>query len=101
MICPDHWCDCLVSYLTHSTLYWVDGGGNGQHRVPKIEKSAMDGSNRTTIFTEGLGRPLAITVYHPVGVSGEPGRIYWTDNLYKRIESAALNGTDRRVEIGE
>lgn len=77
----------------------MDGGGNSDNRTSKIEMSALDGSNMTTIIMEELGRPRAIVVDNPIG-GEDGGRIYWTDNLYKRIESASLNGSDRRVEIG-
>lgn len=87
---------------SHSTLYWVDGGGNDGEGEPRIERCHLDGSNRTTVVSGDLGRPRGIAVDNPVGVEEGEGRIYWTDNLNGKIESASLNNdSDRRVEIGE
>ncbi len=65
--------------------------------MPKIVRVAMDGSNGTTVVGSNLGQPRAVAVDHPVGQEG--GRIYWTDMLRVRIESAALDGSDRRVVV--
>ena len=60
----------------------------------------MDGSNRSVLVLDALGRPRAIAVDNPIGQEEGEGRVYWTDNLYQRIESVSLNGSHRRVEIG-
>ncbi len=79
----------------------MEGGGNDQRRgASKIEMSAMDGTGRTAIITQGLGVPRAVTVDHPVG-AGDGGRIYWTDEFHGRIESANLDGSDRTVVVGK
>ena len=96
--------DCGTFYqsllpIRYSSLYWVDGGGNGRDRTPKIEMSAMDGSSRTTLFSgRSLGMPRAMAVDHELGEEG--GRIYWTDDQRGRIESATLDGSDRERVAG-
>ena len=59
----------------------------------------MDGTNRTTIATHQLGQPRSIVVDHSPGHG--TGRIYWTDAQRRRIESSALDGSNRRIVIGE
>ena len=86
----------LLFIITNSTLFWIDAGDNT--RPPKIESSAMDGSKRKVIISEHLGTPRAITVDYSIGES--EGRIYWTDQLHRRIESASLNGSERRAIEG-
>ncbi len=85
----------IISILSLSKLYWVDAGGI----KPRIEVSYMDGSGRRAIVRKNIGLPRALVVDHPVGQS--EGRIYWTDELNGRIESASLDGENRTVVIGE
>ncbi len=76
--------EVLVLDWIGRAIYWVDsyidGQGNGLDGAPRIERVAMDGSNRTSIVTQDLAQPRAIVVDHPVGQ--ESGCIYWTDAVY-------------------
>lgn len=54
----------------------------------------MDGSHRETIITLEDGIPNALTVDYA------DGKIYWTDYASKEINSAKLDGTERRLVIG-
>lgn len=60
---------------------------------PKIEVSEMDGGNRKSIVTEGVFWPNGLALDYAVD------RIYWTDAKRHAIESAKLDGTDRRKVI--
>lgn len=73
-------------------LYWT----NCNLSKPSIERSILDGSNREVIVNTDLFQPQGITV--------DQGRrrIYWTDvreGLDFRLESAGLNGEDRKLII--
>ena len=96
---PIHMCMYTHTHTPRS-LFWIDTGDvehPNQSMHPKIYTSALDGSHTNAIITANLGRPLYVTVDNP----GANGRIYWTDSYYDRIESATLNGGDRRVVLGE
>ncbi len=81
------------------SLYWIDAGDRDRDVLPKIEKSAMDGSGRHVLLSEMSGLPRGIAVHHPS--RGVGGRMYWTDEMRGVIESAALNGSNRQVLAGE
>ena len=76
----------------------MDTGSQDGRGDAKIEMSAMDGTGRTAIVTDSLGLPRCIAVDHAPGEL--EGRIYWTDESYRKIESASLNGSDRVTVIG-
>lgn len=57
---------------------------------PKIEVSEMDGRNRQSIITEGVFWPNGLALDYAID------RLYWTDAKHHAIESAKLDGSDRR-----
>lgn len=71
----------------HGMIYWSDWG-----KVPKIERSGMDGSNREVIVkqSQDLEWPNGLTIDY---VSR---RIYWIDSKLHKIGSANMDGTDHR-----
>ncbi|XP_026293650.1 protein cueball [Frankliniella occidentalis] len=71
-------------------LFWT----NTNRRAPSIERSNLDGSNRTVIVTEDL--------YVPVGIAVDQieRKLYWTQELggiYYSIERSDLDGSNREV----
>ncbi|XP_017769836.1 PREDICTED: low-density lipoprotein receptor-related protein 4 [Nicrophorus vespilloides] len=66
-------------------MYWSDWGEN-----PKIERAAMDGSNRILI-TNNLTWPNGLAIDH------ETGRLYWSDGGKNSIEYADLDGRHHKV----
>lgn len=73
---------------TRGWMYWSDWG-----KAAKIERAWMDGSHREIIVSEGLGWP------NNLAVDAETNRVYWCDANKDVIESAAADGSDRRVLI--
>uniref|UniRef100_A0A1B6FQL9 Protein cueball n=2 Tax=Cuerna arida TaxID=1464854 RepID=A0A1B6FQL9_9HEMI len=72
-------------------LYWTNCG-----KTASIERSLLDGSGRQTLTSEDLALPYAVVVDQTTD------RIYWVDERPGsefRIESADLEGKDRRVLI--
>ena len=63
--------------LTGRFLYWTDNG-----QFPKIEKSNLDGSNRTKIVTTGIAQPRDLSVDF---VTGD---VYWVDTVVDTIQVA-------------
>ncbi|KAF7245366.1 Low-density lipoprotein receptor-related protein 5 [Varanus komodoensis] len=59
---------------------------NMQERAPKIERAALDGTEREVLFTTGLLRPVALVVDNKIG------KLFWVDADLKRIESCDLSG---------
>lgn len=74
-------------------LYWADRGD-----AAKIERSWLDGQERTVLVADGLGWPTGLSIDFTNG-----DRIYWSDSKESRIESVLPSGGDRRtaVYIGE
>ncbi|XP_051476203.1 low-density lipoprotein receptor-related protein 5 isoform X2 [Apus apus] len=62
---------------------------NMQERAPKIERAALDGTEREVLFTTGLIRPVALVI------DNELGKLFWVDADLKRIESCDLSGANR------
>lgn len=57
-----------------------------QDRAAKIERAALDGTEREVLFTTGLIRPVALVVDNRLG------KLFWVDADLKRIESCDLSG---------
>ncbi|XP_054246287.1 low-density lipoprotein receptor-related protein 5 [Indicator indicator] len=62
---------------------------NMQERAPRIERAALDGTEREVLFTTGLVRPVALVVDNKLG------KLFWVDADLKRIESCDLSGANR------
>ncbi|VFV38595.1 low-density lipoprotein [Lynx pardinus] len=62
---------------------------NMQDRAAKIERAALDGTEREVLFTTGLIRPVALVVDNRLG------KLFWVDADLKRIESCDLSGANR------
>ncbi|XP_075422854.1 low-density lipoprotein receptor-related protein 5 isoform X1 [Ascaphus truei] len=62
---------------------------NMQDRSPKIERAALDGTEREVLFTTGLIRPVALVIDNKLG------KLFWVDADLKRIESSDLSGANR------
>ena len=70
-----------------SSLYWSDLGA-----VAKIERSLLDGTNRTVFIDKDIDKPLGLSVDFAAR------RLYWVDDFRDTIESAdLLTGSYRRV----
>ncbi|KAK3726510.1 hypothetical protein QZH41_014244, partial [Actinostola sp. cb2023] len=68
-------------------LYWVNGGQN-----PSIERSDMDGSNRTLIiYGDNVKKPSDLTIDY------KDGLIFWVDSDKSVIECADFDGRHRRT----
>lgn len=67
-------------------MYWTDWGN-----VARIEKSSMDGRNRSVIHNTSLTWPngLALDFQNQV--------LYWADASLDKIESSNVDGSNRRI----
>lgn len=70
----------LVS--SHSYMYFT----TLQDRSAKIEGASLDGTERESLFTTGLIRPVALALDNKLG------KLFWVDADLKRIESSDLSG---------
>ena len=68
------------------TLYWTD------YSLNKIEKSNVDGSNRTVVTTQLVYDPYSITFYN--------GSVYWTDFSHNRILTTTVDSPDVTSYVG-
>lgn len=57
-----------------------------QERAAKIEGASLDGTERESLFTTGLIRPVALALDNKLG------KLFWADADLKRIESSDLTG---------
>uniref|UniRef100_A0A8C7E4E1 Low-density lipoprotein receptor-related protein 6 n=1 Tax=Naja naja TaxID=35670 RepID=A0A8C7E4E1_NAJNA len=58
---------------------------------PKIERAALDGTEREVLFSSGLSKPVALAV------DSNLGKLFWADSDLRRIESSDLSGANRIV----
>lgn len=57
-----------------------------QDRSAKIEGASLDGTERESLFTTGLIRPVALALDNKLS------KLFWVDADLKRIESSDLTG---------
>uniref|UniRef100_A0A672JJU4 Low density lipoprotein receptor-related protein 5 n=1 Tax=Salarias fasciatus TaxID=181472 RepID=A0A672JJU4_SALFA len=62
-----------------------------QERSAKIEGASLDGTERESLFTTGLIRPVALAL------DNKQGKLFWVDADLKHIESSDLTGANRIV----
>lgn len=72
--------------LIHSFVFWSDWSGPNA----KIERSYMDGSERSAITNEKIYWPNGLTIDFATD------RIFWADAKMHVIENSKLDGTDRK-----
>ena len=65
-------------------LYWIDQG-----QFPKLERSFLNGSNRTVLISSTIVSPTDLTI------DLNSGDVYWADNTRDRIEKCDWNGQNR------
>uniref|UniRef100_A0A8C5SH66 EGF-like domain-containing protein n=1 Tax=Laticauda laticaudata TaxID=8630 RepID=A0A8C5SH66_LATLA len=58
---------------------------------PKIERAALDGTEREVLFSSGLSKPVALAI------DSNLGKLFWADSDLRRIESSDLSGANRIV----
>lgn len=74
----------IVVHPGEAYVFWSDWGPN-----PKIERSYMDGSERTAIISKGVFWPNGLAIDYPAH------RIYWADAKHHVIESSNFDGSER------
>ncbi|XP_060530301.1 low-density lipoprotein receptor-related protein 6 isoform X2 [Cylas formicarius] len=72
-------------------LFWSDWS----EKDTKVERSNLDGSERTYVVRDKLGWPNGITV------DVEREKIYWCDAKFDKIEYADMDGSNRRELISD
>lgn len=70
----------VIKLLFYRYMYWTDWSN-----VPKIERAAMDGTDRLVLIDDG-GRANGLTIDYT------ERRIYWADLDNRHIQSANLVG---------
>lgn len=68
-------------------IFWSDWN----EKQPKIERAELDGSRRKVIVSGALGWPNGVTL------DLERSRLYWCDAKLDKIETAAMDGSERLV----
>ena len=78
----------IIPSRQYRWMYWTDWGSS-----PRIERASMDGTSRSTLHNTGLQWPNGLTLDLTTQI------LYWADagNLYDRIESSRVDGSNRRV----
>lgn len=67
-------------------MYWTEWGSHSS-----ISMAGMDGKNKSAIIADNLEWPNSLSIDYA------NNRLYWIDSKLKLIETARLDGTDRRV----
>ena len=78
----------LVLDHHHGWMFWTDWSFNLNHSG-RIERSLMNGEQRSIIVKEDLTYPNGLTINEKY--------IYWCDSYFKRLERADLDGSNRKV----
>ncbi|XP_015608522.1 low-density lipoprotein receptor-related protein 4 isoform X2 [Cephus cinctus] len=78
----------IAVHPNYGYVYWTDWGPN-----PKIERADMDGSGRVALITDSVYWPNGLTIDYTAN------RIFWADAKHRIIESAHLDGKDRKKVI--
>ncbi|ESP02557.1 hypothetical protein LOTGIDRAFT_171958 [Lottia gigantea] len=80
----------IALYPEKGLMYWTNMVSS-----PKIEKAAMDGTEKTTLFETNLEHPLALTI------DKHSNKLCWADSALKHIECSDLGGGNRVVVVDE
>ncbi|XP_071521746.1 low-density lipoprotein receptor-related protein 4 isoform X2 [Panulirus ornatus] len=80
----------IVVFPSEGLLFWTDWGN-----VSKIERSYLDGSERTVLLNVDVGWPNGLTIDY------EMRRIFWNDARGDTIGSSDLDGQNRVVLVQE
>nr|XP_031843623.1 vitellogenin receptor-like [Nomia melanderi] len=78
----------LALLPSSGVMYWTEWGANS-----RISMAGMDGKNSRVIIAENLKWPNSLSIDYA------NNRLYWIDRKLKLIETARLDGTDRRVVL--
>ncbi|XP_064603510.1 low-density lipoprotein receptor-related protein 6-like isoform X2 [Liolophura sinensis] len=78
----------IVLHPEKGHMYWIN-----MVNPPRIEKAAVDGTDRVQLFSTDLRQPVALAI------DTQNGRLYWSDADLKRIESSDLLGGNREVLV--
>lgn len=78
-----------VSSILFRYMYFT----NLQERSPKIERAALDGTEREVLFFSGLSKPVALAL------DSRLGKLFWADSDLRRIESSDLSGTQEMCSL--
>lgn len=71
-------------------MFWTDWGQDA-----KIERAALDGTERLVIVGTELGWPNGLALDY------ELNKVYWGDGKIDRIEMCNLDGSDRRQLVSD
>lgn len=71
-------------------MYWTDWG-----EEPKIERAALDGSERQVLVNSSLGWPNGLAL----DLAEE--KVYWGDAKEDKIEVSDMDGRNRRTLVSE
>ncbi|XP_035983444.1 pro-epidermal growth factor isoform X3 [Fundulus heteroclitus] len=69
-------------------LFWTDTGAQ-----PAVESATLEGSGRAVLASGGLVSPTGLTI------DFTDNRLFWCDQTTGLIETAALDGSDRRILV--
>lgn len=61
---------------------------------PIVETASLEGKNRVIIARTNLASPSGLTI------DFTEDRLFWCDQMRGVVETAALDGSDRRVLLG-
>lgn len=75
-------------------LFWTDIGAH-----PVVERASLEGKERAVVASTNLVSPSGLTI------DFTEDRLFWCDQRTGLVETAALDGSDRRVllenQVGE
>lgn len=74
-------------------MYWSRWSRVMTNLPSHIERSTMDGRNKTAFISSDLHWPSGLTIDFLTS------KLYWCDSFLDKVERINLDGTDRQVRI--
>ncbi|KAL3848554.1 hypothetical protein ACJMK2_019405 [Sinanodonta woodiana] len=78
----------IAVYPELGYLFWTDTG-----KIPKIERSSLNGANRKLLTWQGLIRPTSLCIDY------QKNLLYWTDYARGTVEYTDIHGSGRKILI--
>ncbi|KAL3848553.1 hypothetical protein ACJMK2_019404 [Sinanodonta woodiana] len=78
----------IAVYPELGYLFWTDTG-----KIPKIERSSLNGANRKLLTWQGVIRPTSLCIDYQTNL------LYWTDYARGTVEYTDIHGSGRKILI--
>jgi len=82
--------------IHNNYMYWTNMGPTFKSNDGSIERSRLDGSERTTIVESGI---IGVHTPKQITIAPKSGKLYWCDREGMKVMRANLDGSDVEVLV--